>query len=129
MTLAFGDDPMTLMKMPRILLQSEGLALFVTAVLFYAHVRGNGLLFALLLFVPDAAMIGYIANPRLGSITYNVVHTLTAPTLFGLVALAAGWQLGVWLALIWLAHIGMDRALGYGLKYPTAFRDTHFQRA
>lgn len=120
---------MTLMKMPRILLHSEGLALFVAAVLLYAHLRGDGLLFVLLLFVPDAAMIGYMANPRLGSITYNAVHTLTAPIVFGLLALAAGWQLGIGLALIWLAHIGMDRALGYGLKYPTAFHDTHFQRA
>ena len=31
-------------------------------------------------------------------------------------------------ALIWLAHIGMDRLLGYGLKYPSAFKDTHLQR-
>ena len=30
--------------------------------------------------------------------------------------------------LVWLAHIGIDRALGYGLKYPTHFEDTHLQR-
>jgi hypothetical protein len=119
---------MTLMNMPRVLLHIEGLAMLVTAGLFYAHLRGDGLLFALLLFVPDAAMIGYLATPRLGSITYNAVHTITVPIVFGLLALAAGWQLGVLLALIWVAHIGVDRALGYGLKYPTAFHDTHFQR-
>jgi hypothetical protein len=27
-----------------------------------------------------------------------------------------------------VAHVGMDRAVGYGLKYPTHFKDTHLQR-
>src|SRR5690349_5374089 len=99
---------MNLMKMPRMLLQSEGLTLFVTAIVLYAHVRGSGLLFGLLLFVPDVAMIGYLANPRLGSITYNAVHTLTLPMGLGLLALALNWEAGSLLALIWLAHIGMD---------------------
>jgi hypothetical protein len=31
-------------------------------------------------------------------------------------------------ALIWFAHISMDRTVGYGLKYPTSFKDTHLER-
>ena len=46
----------------------------------------------------------------------------------GAAGVLADSGLPVQLALIWLGHIGMDHALGYGLKYPTAFGDTHLQR-
>jgi hypothetical protein len=32
------------------------------------------------------------------------------------------------LATIWIAHIGFDRALGYGLKYGSGFTHTHLGR-
>ncbi len=37
-------------------------------------------------------------------------------------------SLFVSLALVWFAHIGFDRMVGYGLKYPTDFFDTHLRR-
>ena len=113
---------------PKILLHAEGLTLFVAAVVMYAYTQGNGWAFLLLVLTPDLAMIGYKVNPRVGSFAYNAVHTSAFP----LALLVVGWVTGgmtvVHLALIWLAHIGIDRALGYGLKYPTEFKDTHLQR-
>jgi hypothetical protein len=72
-------------------------------------------------------MLGYLKDARLGAALYNVAHTLTIPLLFLLVALL--WPASAYppYALIWLAHIGFDRMLGYGLKYPTIFKDTHLQ--
>ena len=112
---------------PRILLRIEGLTVLIGAVALYAHLGGNWLVFALLLFAPDLSMIGYVANPRIGSVVYNAAHFYTLPALVLGLSFAASVPAGVLVALIWLAHIGMDRTLGFGLKYPTEFKDTHFQ--
>jgi hypothetical protein len=113
---------------PGFLLRAEGAALFVLSLFLY-HLAGAGWGTFLLLFLgPDLFMIGYIWNPRIGSSLYNLVHTEIAP--FILVILAPSAHRLPWLsfAIIWLAHIGLDRALGFGLKYPTGFKDTHLQR-
>lgn len=110
---------------PVLLQRLEGLVLLVTAVLAFADTGASWWWFAGLLLVPDVSMIGYVSSPSLGAITYNIGHTLVGP------ALLFGWY---WLggtvavlvvACIWLAHIGMDRLFGYGLKYPDAFTHTH----
>jgi hypothetical protein len=111
--------------MPGVLLRLEGLALFGAAMGLYA-VQGFGWgLFALLLLVPDLAALGYLGGKRLGSRLYNVAHTISLPLLLGGLSLAFGSALGVQLTLIWLAHIGMDRTVGYGLKYADSFKHTH----
>jgi hypothetical protein len=116
------------MSVPSLLLRLEGGAVFIAAAAVYASQSGSALLFIALLFAPDLAMIGYLANPRIGAMAYNAVHTIVVPlALIGL-TLWAGGQIGVLIGLIWLAHIGMDRTLGYGLKYASAFKDTHLQR-
>lgn len=113
---------------PAWLLRLEGAAVFALAIALYWRAGGSWLLFALLLLGPDLAMLGYLAGPRLGAACYNLIHSYVLP--LGLCAY--GWfshgTLATWLALIWLAHIGMDRSVGYGLKYATAFKDTHLQR-
>jgi hypothetical protein len=84
--------------------------------------------FIVLILAPDLSMLGYLKGPHAGSFTYNLVHTLIAPAVL---ALAAWWLSMPWLtasALILLAHIAADRALGYGLKYATGFKDTHLGR-
>ena len=73
-------------------------------------------------------MVGYLANKKLGATLYNSVHTYTGPLLAFSVLWLSGHGSYLWLNLIWLAHIGFDRMLGYGLKYETAFKDTHLQR-
>lgn len=120
--------PTATFSQPRILLHLEGAALLLVSVSLYAHLSGDGLAFVLLLFVPDFSALGYLINTRVGATGYNIGHFLGLPLLLALVALATGWQAGVLLALIWAAHIGLDRMFGYGFKYATAFKDTHLNR-
>jgi hypothetical protein len=78
----------------------------------------------LTLLAPDIAMLGYLRGPRLGAITYNLAHLKILPLTLGSIGLLTGNTLEIQLALIWFAHIGMDRAAGYGLKLETGFSDT-----
>lgn len=116
------------MTMPGLLLRLEGLAVLLAALVLYSQVSGNWLMFVALLFTPDVSMIGYLVNVRVGSISYNIVHHYGLPLALGVLSLLAGWTLGLSLALIWAAHLGMDRTLGYGFKYATNFKDTHLGR-
>lgn len=81
--------------------------------------------FALLFLVPDLSMVGYLVGPRIGAVAYNAVHAYVGPA--ALVGAAVLWLGPLWLAiaLIWSAHIGFDRAVGYGLKLPAGFQYTH----
>jgi len=110
---------------PRPLLHLEGAAVFVLSLLGYHWSHGGWLLLVLLFLVPDLSMIGYVANVRLGTITYNAAHTYIAPLALAAYSFTAGHPMLLWLSLIWIAHIGFDRMLGFGLKYPTVFKDTH----
>lgn len=113
---------------PATLLHLEGLALAVVAILLYARADGNWLLFVVLILAPDLSMLGYLAGPRVGSVVYNTVHTDALPAALALFGLFGSSQLALWLALIWLCHIGADRFFGFGLKYATEFKDTHLNR-
>jgi hypothetical protein len=73
-------------------------------------------------------MVGYLAGQRVGAACYDAVHTYVGPVILGLIGVLADADLARQIALIWLTHIGVDRALGYGLKYPSGFKDTHLQR-
>ncbi|MGB8324969.1 MAG: DUF4260 domain-containing protein, partial [Candidatus Acidiferrum sp.] len=85
--------------------------------------------FFLLLFLwPDLSMLGYLLSVRVGSTLYNLVHTYVFPLALVAIAMATQRPQLLPLALIWISHIGFDRALGFGLKYPTFFKDTHLQR-
>jgi hypothetical protein len=109
----------------RLLLRLEGAAVFAAAVWAYAALGASWWLFALLLLVPDVSMLGYLAGPRVGAWSYNAAHTYLFPAALAAVSLLSGWTFGLALALIGVAHIGMDRTLGYGLKQPSGFHDTH----
>ena len=113
---------------PRNLLSIEGAAVFLAAIwVFFA--QGNPWwLFVLLILAPDLAMLGYLLGPAIGSYVYNAVHLYVWPLALLAYTLYTGNPLMLPFALIWAAHIGMDRMLGYGLKYPSAFKDTHLQR-
>jgi len=113
----------------RFWLRAEGAAALVAGLLIYNALGGNWLLVIPLLLLPDLAAIGYLGGLRLGSFTYNLVHNWVV----GLATLGAGVALDNDLLLfagaILIAHVGMDRLVGYGLKHPTSFKDTHLQRA
>lgn len=110
---------------PRLLLRLEGFIAFIAALVAYRFVGGSWLLFAGLFLLPDLSMVAYLAGPQRGAVGYNAVHTYLAPALLtGTMALhliPAIWEV----PLIWVSHIGLDRALAFGLKYPNAFRATH----
>jgi hypothetical protein len=115
-------------SLPGALLRLEGAAVLLLAITIFIHLGWSGWLFAALLFLPDLSMIGYALNTTRGAQIYNVVHTYTLPLVLLGVALVADWSTGVQIAVIWAAHIGFDRLMGYGLKYATAFKHTHIQR-
>ena len=110
------------------LLRLEGLALALICVWLYRGLHESWLMFALLILAPDLSMLGYLAGPRVGAVIYNLVHNWAAPVLL----FAIGWWGGVSvllpLAFILGAHIGFDRALGFGLKLSSSFQDTHLGR-
>jgi hypothetical protein len=125
---AFGQTGFVI-GMPRVLLRLEGAAAFVLAVAFYGHLGGSWLWFAVGFLLPDLSMLGYLIGPRWGASIYNLAHSYAGPALLGFCALAIGGDLAVLAAAIWAAHIGLDRLLGFGLKYGSAFADTHLGRA
>jgi hypothetical protein len=110
------------------LLRVEGLALLAAALAVYLERDYSLLLAAVLFLAPDLSFAGYLGGPRIGAYAYDALHTTIGPLALGAAGVAAGERLAIEIALVWLGHIGMDRALGYGLKYPTAFKDTHLQR-
>lgn len=114
--------------MPRLLLRLENAAVLIAGVAMYAFSEAGWLLFGLLFLAPDLSMLGYLAGPRVGAAVYNAAHTYALPFALLLVWVLADVTLLLPVALVWAAHIGFDRMLGYGLKYPTAFQDTHLGR-
>jgi len=110
----------------RVWLRVEGLAVLAAAIFIYVRSGHSWILLVVLFLAPDLSFFGYAMGPRIGAVSYNVFHSYIFP-----LALAGGlWLAGdsMAVALIWIAHIGFDRLLGYGLKYPSGFGDTHLGR-
>ena len=105
----------------------EGLAMVGGSLLLYAIIAANWWLFALIL-APDLAIVGYLLGKQKGQLFYNAAHTYAVPLLLAGVGYGVGNDLLLALSLIWVAHIGIDRALGYGLKEPAGFTYTHLGR-
>ena len=116
------------MKPLDVVLRLEWGAAAIACIALYALSGGSWLLFAVLILAPDLSMLGYLAGPRAGAIAYNALHILIAPIILALVGVWAGNAMAVDIGLIWIAHIALDRALGYGLKLASGFRDTHIGR-
>ena len=110
------------------LLHSEGLIVFIGSLYFYASIDASWWLFILCLFLPDLFMLGYVVNNSIGALVYNIGHTYLIPLLFLILSVSLKLDLPLALSLIWIAHIGMDRTVGYGLKYPSQFKETHLQK-
>jgi hypothetical protein len=112
----------------RILLRLEGLTLFAGMLLLYWIWGGSWWVFVILFLAPDLSFIAYLADPKIGAVVYNAAHSYMAPVVLLTAGFAASEPLVLSIAMIWLAHIGIDRALGYGLKYQTGFGFTHLGR-
>lgn len=119
--LAFLTDPIALQRL-------EGAVLLVLSLLIYGKLAGPWLWYIVLVLAPDLFMLGYVAGPRLGAVIYNLGHTWLLPGILCAVGIIAGASFALDVAVIWFGHIGGDRLLGYGLKLPTGFQDTHLGR-
>lgn len=112
----------------RAVLQAEGLMLLGAGALAFHALGQSWWLFAAVFFVPDLAFAAYLAGRRIGAFVYNCTHSLIGAASLGAFAYFAGDDMAGSLAAIWVAHIGFDRMLGYGLKYSSGFGDTHLLR-
>jgi len=109
----------------QIFLRLEGAAAAALAAVFYARTGASWWLFAALWLLPDLSMLGYLGGAKLGARIYNAIHSYVTPATLAVVALLLGRPTLLPYALIWMNHIGVDRMLGYGLKYPGGFQWTH----
>jgi hypothetical protein len=115
---------------PRALLRLAGAAAMTGAAVVYWKLGYGWPMFLILFLAPDLSMLGYLAGRRVGASAYNLAHSYVGPVV--LAAVGAFLRPDLWwtapVALIWAAHVGFDRMLGYGLKYGTGFGDTHLGR-
>ena len=112
----------------KILLRCEGLALFAGDCVLYDVWGGSWLLFLVLFLTPDLSFLAYLIGPKAGAIAYNAAHITVVPIVLMAIGFALTMPHLTSIATIWLAHIGLDRAFGYGLKYETGFGFTHLGR-
>ena len=103
--------------------------MLAVVVVAYAWIGGGWAMFAILFLVPDIFMLGYLRGPGVGAAVYNAGHTTIAPMALAAYGLLQTQPLALEIALIWIAHIGFDRLLGFGLKYQTAFGHSHLSKA
>jgi hypothetical protein len=112
---------------PARLLKLEDSILLIGILLLYSHLHLSWLLFAILFLAPDLFMLGYLTGPRIGAALYNLAHSYITPLILFSATFSLHRTSFTAVALIWIAHIALDRVLGFGLKYPTHFKDTHLQ--
>jgi hypothetical protein len=112
----------------RTMLRLEGFGLFLGMTLLYGIWDGSWWIYAALFLAPDLSLAGYLGGPRTGAAVYNAAHSYMLPMTLMTVGFAMAEPLVLSIAMIWLAHIGFDRAVGYGLKYAGGFGFTHLGR-
>jgi len=109
-------------------LRLEGFVVLVVATLAYIELDASWWVFAILFLAPDLSMSGYLAGPRVGAAFYNAAHFYGLPLALAAFGVFMSVPNGLAIGLIWTAHIGFDRALGYGLKYAEGFGASHLGR-
>ncbi|WP_155590772.1 DUF4260 domain-containing protein [Lysinibacillus cavernae] len=115
------------MKLRKII-SLEYVIAFIITVFFYGQLDFSWLYFIVFLLLPDVTMIGYFINTKIGALFYNIGHSFVVPALLLVIGFMTTTPILLMVAMIWLAHIFLDRALGYGLKYDEAFTKTHLQQ-
>lgn len=114
--------------MEKNLIHLEGLIIFLASFFLYWYFNYSILMFILLLLTPDISILAYKINSFVGSRCYNLFHTYIFPIILTVLGVILGLPFIISIGLIWIAHIGMDRMLGFGLRYNNGFKDTHLQR-
>lgn len=114
--------------MVKIILKLEGLSIFIASLYFFYETRGTWLWFFILFLAPDLSMMGYLKGKRVGAILYNTAHNFFTSFLIITVGFLLNSEVTLHLGIILLAHVGIDRFFGYGLKYKEDFKITHLQK-
>lgn len=113
------------MTQPVLYQRLEAAFIFALCVFMYAILHFHFVWFFVLLFTIDIFMLGYLVNKQVGAHVYNIGHSFFIPASFLIAGMGLHKNMLVAGGIIWAAHIGWDRALGYGLKFSTGFKDTH----
>lgn len=119
-------EPAYVTGKPKLWLRLEGLVLLTATIIVFSGQGQKWWLYPALLLVPDIFMLGYLANTKVGAFLYNLGHSYFAPSIMIFLAWSSDSKMALAIGVIWLGHIGMDRFLGYGLKYDSSFKHTHF---
>ncbi|MFD3218737.1 DUF4260 domain-containing protein [Bacillus pacificus] len=114
--------------MEKRIIHLEGVIVLIAAIYMYALNEFSWLIFLLLFLVPDVSMLAYLINNQIGAQVYNLFHTYIVSISLILIGVFLKLDVLLMIGLIWTSHIGMDRMLGYGLKYKTSFKDTHIHK-
>ena len=112
----------------RLVLRLEGVMILLLSLSLYQRLAGSWEIFALCFLLPDISFAGYLLGPKAGAFTYNCAHSYVGPLLCAALGFLMGSHVWLLVVLIWSAHVGFDRALGYGLKYSEGFGFTHLGR-
>jgi hypothetical protein len=113
---------------PILLQRLEGAAAAILAATLFVQ-AGHAWWWLLALFlVVDLSAAGYLLGPRAGAAGYNAGHTWIGPLALACAATLVESDSALFVALVWSFHIGVDRALGYGLKLRDSFQDTDLGR-
>jgi|SRR5690606_8480418 len=106
-------------------LKLEEATLFLLCIFLFSLLNFDWWWFPVLLLVPDIGMIGYAIDSKIGAFSYNILHNRVVASLVAMYSLTSDNQYWQLVAIILLAHISLDRALGFGLKYKDSFNNTH----
>jgi hypothetical protein len=124
-----NQSPVADIAPPRRLLNVEGAAALGFGIVAFAQLDVTWWLFGILLLAPDLSMLTLPLGKRVSAFSYNLFHTYTGPALLALAGYLLDENLLIAIAAIWVCHIGLDRMIGYGLKYAgKAFNETHLQQ-
>lgn len=115
-------------KHQRLMLNIEGLAVAVFSVLAFFYLGGVWWIFVVGFFAIDVSMIGYVWNNKIGAFVYNFFHIYPWSLVLIFLGMFMGELIYTQLGFVWMFHIGLDRAVGYGLKYSKGFNETHLKR-
>ena len=109
----------------KVVLKLEEAAMLFLSYLAFIHLDLPGWWYWVFLLAPDVSMLGYLINPKVGAISYNIAHhkaIAIAILVIGFLLPSTGLQ---FVGIIMFGHSSMDRLLGYGLKFPDSFHHTH----
>jgi hypothetical protein len=109
------------------MLRLEGAAVFIAAATLYWNFGFSFWIFIAVFLAIDLSMLGYLVSTRMGTITYNLGHHYAIPVAFGMYGILASAETSLMIAIIWFGHIGMDRVVGYGFKFPNDSHQTHIK--